>query len=118
MRNRHRRTHERGDGSSDGGAYASLSGEDSGGEEEDYGDDELSSLQQQVSANLDNIPHSHGHSNSNSVSHGHVRHASLMGLEDGGLEIVGEEGLEGEFEGVGGMMGGNVGMGIVAGGLM
>lgn len=40
-----------------------------------------------------------------------------MGLEGGGLEIVGEEGLEGEFEG--GMMGGQVvGMGIVAGGLM
>ncbi|KFY06457.1 hypothetical protein V492_08034, partial [Pseudogymnoascus sp. VKM F-4246] len=50
----HRRTHERGDGSSDGGAYASLSGEEE--EEEDYeGEDELSSLQQQVAANLDNI---------------------------------------------------------------
>jgi hypothetical protein len=42
-----------------------------------------------------------------------------MGLEEGGLEIVGEEGLEieGGFEG--GMMGTGVGgMGIVAGGLM
>lgn len=45
---------------------------------------------------------------------GHVRHGSLMGLDEGGLEIV----EEGEFEG--GMMGagGVVGMGIVAGGLM
>ncbi|OAF55692.1 homeodomain transcription factor ste12 [Pseudogymnoascus destructans] len=120
----HRRTHERGDGSSDGGAYASLSGEDDE-EEEDYeGEDELSSLQQQVAANLDNISSSSSHpGHSNPVVSHHARHGSLMGLEEGGLEIV-EEGLEiggslrGDDGGWGGRWGGVGGMGIVAGGLM